>query len=95
MLSDAWLKVPSVTSCVSIQLASAVRAIDHFARSGALLSHMPSLQFKAFHFSSISSQTINLKVPGNFRRMWDIEKAPLDSCVMSSLSERSPREIMW
>ncbi|KAK2518345.1 hypothetical protein Q9233_012566 [Columba guinea] len=37
------------------------------------------------------SLMINLEVPGNFRRLWDDENVPLDSFVMSSLSEKVPK----
>lgn len=39
---DARLQTQPVTSCVSMQAARALHAIDHFVRGGELLSHLPS-----------------------------------------------------
>lgn len=76
---------------MSMQSDGALRAIDHFARDRELQATCPHCKFKVFPFSGISSLMINLEVPGNFRRLWDDENVPLESFVMSSLSEKVPK----
>lgn len=84
------LETHSVTSCMSTQLSRALQAVEHFARGGGHRAIHPLCKLKVFPFLDISSLTLNLNVAGNFRGLWDAEKAHLVSFVMSNLSEKFP-----